>query len=197
MRDVSYVMLWVLVLAEAVAILLLFRHFGLQQLETSGAITRDGLPVGDPLPTLRGRSVDELPAAWQPEGDKPALVVFTSAACEPCREIMPLLDELTDREDLETVAIVARDSGGVDSLAELAPRLRLIQEHEAPLFGPARVRVTPFAFVVDAEGRIRSKGLASNGTLLARLLEAAGIIDGIPDVVTVADGNALKILEYR
>jgi methylamine dehydrogenase accessory protein MauD len=173
----SYVALWVLVVVMAVLLLLLYRHFGMMSLGTLEGVQRDGLPVGSAAPAISGITADGQEAGWQPKGARPQVLLFAAPDCEPCAAIMP------------HVARLARAGSGVDVAAVVpGPRdeaARMVNKYHPPFptmaedgsgaFNRFRVRVTPFGFVIGADGRVLAKGLCSDPARLRGLLHAAGL----------------------
>lgn len=175
---VSYGALWLLVLVLGVLLLLLYRHFGMMSLGTLEGVQRDGLPVGAEAPAISGITASGVDDGWDPGRGQSELVIFASPDCEPCKTVLPAVNRL---------AAVAGDRLGITAVVP-GPResiQRLVDQYEPPYlafaedgsgaFNRFRVRVTPFAFVIGADGRVLAKGLCNDPNRLQELLVAGGL----------------------
>jgi hypothetical protein len=176
---ISYILLWVLCVIQGTLLLLIYRHFGLIELSTAGSTERDGLHVGSPVPPIISISVDNEPVNWLPQAGRAYLLAFVSATCTPCMNILPTLYQLANASsELEVLLIV---SGQREAAAQLTAgrtpplSLRCVVEGGSSVYKDFLVRVTPFAFVVGPDRRVRSKGLCDTPAKLERLLTNAGI----------------------
>jgi peroxiredoxin len=159
-------------------VFLLFRHFGLVSLGTVEGVQRDGLPVGEPAPAVDVSTGDGRPVAWSPGSAAPTLLLFAAPGCDPCELVLPYAAHLTtsNGSDLDVVTIV---SGRAENATAVQEQLELPFPCFAEAGGNAsneyRVRVTPFAFVIGDDRRIRSKGLCGTPVRLKELLAAGGL----------------------
>jgi methylamine dehydrogenase accessory protein MauD len=175
--------LWVAVLALGFLLLGALRALGLlrwrlEELEatTPNRLGRSGLAPGKKapdftLPTAAGGEV-----ALHDFAGRKVLLVFTQAGCSPCLTIVPELNRLAG-----TVQVLAVCRGNAEAACHWAvaaqPRFPvLVQEH----FGVSRqyeVFATPFAFLIDEQGVIRSKGIISNKQFIGFVLDGAGEVE--------------------
>jgi peroxiredoxin len=175
---VSYGAMWVLLLVTATGVFLLFRHFGLVSLGSVEGVQRDGLPVGEPAPVVEVSTGDGRPVTWTPSPSTPTLLLFAAAGCDPCELVLPYAAHLmnSNGSDLDVVTIV---SGRVENATAVREQLKLPFPCFAEAGGNAsdeyRVRVTPFAFVIGDDRRIRAKGLCGTPIRLKELLAAGGL----------------------
>ena len=161
---VSYIVLWILVLALGALVLLLYRQLGIMYLGSAEGVSRDGLPKGTPAPdfTLTDQyGHQQRVAAYR---GRPLLLIFGSAGCSPCRILMPQLDEwlaahpemgiiwLNMNSPEETLKYVS-DVGATVPVVPTTPDDKIAERY--------RVRVTPFSFMIDENGVIRTKGLVN------------------------------------
>lgn len=162
---VSYIVLWAVVLFQALVIFILLRQLGVMYLGTARGVAHDGLPVGERaphfnLPTLERRSISLADFRGLP-----LLLVFGSPDCTPCRRLIPDLNVFA-RERAAEVSVLFLSRGGVEESR------RFVSEHDVQvpvatfpdegLADKYKARVTPFAFLIDGEGVIQAKGLANN-----------------------------------
>jgi methylamine dehydrogenase accessory protein MauD len=174
----SYVVLWTLVIAEGVAIFVLLRAVGSIFLGGREAIERDGLPLGAVAPPFEAHDAAGRPVQLAHLLGRWSVLIFASPSCGICRELLP------------TVQSLSRDLGGAADISVLlrgeVEDARLMQES---LAGPIRilaigrngiaqryrVRVSPYAQVLDASGRVRAKGLVNTRDHVEHLLSSAGL----------------------
>jgi peroxiredoxin len=174
---VSYFVLWILVAVIAVLLLLIYRHFGLMTLGTIEGVQRDGLPLGEVAPALAGVSPDGTEVSWRTATGRAHLLLFATPDCGPCAEVMPYVNRLAQvpTSDVAITAIVPGPRAEAERLVEeYGARFECLAEDSSGAFDRYRVRVTPFAFVIGEDGRIRSKGLCSDPHRLEALLAAGG-----------------------
>ncbi len=177
---VSYAALWLLLLTMGVLVLLLYRHFGMMSLGTLEGVQRDGLPIGSVAPGISGVTAAGQDTGWEPTRGQPQLILFAAPDCEPCATVLHHVERLARavNGDLGIAAVVP---GPRDEVARFAERYRpsfpCLAEDGSGAFTRYRVRVTPFGFVVGADGRVLAKGLCGDQVRLRGLLEAAELYD--------------------
>ena len=184
---VSYAALWLLLLTIGVLVLLLYRHFGMMSLGTLEGVQRDGLPIGSVAPGISGVTAAGQDTAWQPTRGQPQLLLFAAPDCEPCATVLPHVERLA-RAVNGGLGIAAVVPGPRDEAARFVERYRptfsCLAEDGSGAFTRYRVRVTPFGFVIDGDGRVLAKGLCGDRVRLRGLLEAADLGDlarALPD----------------
>lgn len=186
----AFGVLWLLVLFQGVLILLMYRHFGLMSLETAGAVSRDGLRIGDSAPTINGVNAAGLQTSWVPERERFNLVLFAAPECEPCAQVLPdiAILGLDDFAPVSTLVVVPGSSEDARAVTDkYGSSLRCLAEGDAAVFDAYRVRVTPFAFVIDPYGRVARKGVCSNPQLLHNLLDVTGDVELLDRLVARQD----------
>jgi methylamine dehydrogenase accessory protein MauD len=187
----SYAAMWILLATLSVLMLLLYRHFGLMTMGTMEGVQRDGLAVGEAAPPVSLTREDGATEELAADPSRPTLVVFAATTCAPCEVVMPFVNDLGHAANdglirLRIASIVAgppEEAGRF--VAKYAPPFSAYAEDGVGVFRLYRVRVTPFAFVLGEDGRVRSKGLCSNIGNLRHLLWSAGL----DDVVDVLEGR--------
>jgi thiol-disulfide isomerase/thioredoxin len=177
---VSYIALWVLLLTMGVLVLLLYRHFGMMSLGTLEGVQRDGLPIGSLAPPISGITAAGQDIRWEPKRGQPQLLLFAAPDCEPCATVLPYVEQLA-RAVNGRLGIAAVVPGPRDEVARFVERYRptfpCLAEDGSGAFTRYRVRVTPFGFVVGADGRVLAKGLCGDQARLRALLETADMPD--------------------
>lgn len=172
---ISYIAMWVLLLTEGLLLLLVYRHFGLATLGTIEGVQHDGLKIGERAFPIEGVTTQGEHIQWSPELSHSYLLAFVSPNCGPCERILPFITALNS--NVEVILVVA----GSRMLAnKLKMRFRLsslmicLAEEEEHVYRDYRVRVTPFAFMIGGDGRIRAKGLCDTAEKLQFLLSTNG-----------------------
>jgi thiol-disulfide isomerase/thioredoxin len=165
----SYILMWSVVIGEGLLLLVLFRQIGLRSLDTVEGISRDGLAIGVTVPPLPLAA----PAGVRP--DQKSLLVFASNSCKPCQELMPALEEFL-REKAERLAgfivLESEPENGTALGCQNATRVL-----DAKAMENFRVRVTPFAYLVDQDMRVQAKGLVNHRGHLESLWKQASAQD--------------------
>jgi methylamine dehydrogenase accessory protein MauD len=172
----SYIVLWGVVLFQGAIIFVLLRQLGLMYMGSAQGVARDGLAAGErapefALPDLAGRLVSLADFRG-----RPLLLVFGSTTCAPCRGLIPDLNVFTRERAAELQVLYLSRSEPEETqrfVSELDVRVPVAihSDHELP--DKYKARVTPFAFVIDAEGVVQAKGLANNREHLEQLLRMA------------------------
>jgi methylamine dehydrogenase accessory protein MauD len=198
----SYLVLWLVVLVLAFLLAGSLRQLGLMQLrlgdDPGALITDSGLERGSQAPDFiatdseSGEAVtlSELPAT-------PRLLVFASPGCLSCRELIPGLNEVrkTRRGEFDFL-VVCR--GDIESCRAFGRMNRL----EAPMVVDTNgqvekdylVTLTPFAYLLDHEGRVVIRGVANDWRQLESLLDQEGTLQA-GRAWFDADGNGAVVTE--
>jgi hypothetical protein len=179
---VSYAMLWILFAVSAVLLFLLYRHVGIAILGTAEGIQRDGLGIGEEAPTIFGITSNDQHSRWLPQLGRPQLLVFASPTCEPCAEISPYLERLSRAgAHIQAPAVTAIVAGSSEQArqaeAKFESSFSILADDGTGTFDRFRIRVTPFAFVIGADGRVYSKGPCGHPDALKHLLTSGGVGD--------------------
>lgn len=105
--------------------------------------------------------------------NKPTIIIFTSPHCEPCKTVYPMLNEI--RNDAVNFVLLCRGA--------TATNRRIKQEYAldgVDILGSRKavdesfqVIATPFAILVDVDGNILKKGVATPETMREMLRDAS------------------------
>ena len=175
---ISYVILWIIVLAEGAVLIVLLRTFGSFYLNTRSGVNRDGLTVGTRAPAFTAPTVRGAPVTVPANDGRWRAVYSVSAACEECYAAMPSLAALQAELDdqLRVVILLPVDADELPDMPLLheSPLDVAIVGHEG-LRADYRIRVMPFVQVVDPDGIVRAKGMMHNRERLEHLLDEAGM----------------------
>ncbi len=179
---VSIVALWVLVLGETALLLLLLRGLGqlrLQSKTTSGVNTimpKDwGPAIGMQVPSFTAEDPQHRRVSLEDYQGRKQLLLFISPTCSACARAIESLNVLHQQEpDLELLVL-----GSTDYKANQA----YVMEHQlpVPILTPEQdlareiydIKAIPYAFMLDEQGKVRAKDMATQENILQRLFEEA------------------------
>lgn len=175
---VSYVALWILVLLEAIVILALARQIGLlhNRLGPTGArMGNAGLELGDDAPPFRVQGFNGRPVTLAAERDRPTLLIFISPTCSVCADLGSAILALYQHEkrDIEVVVVSFLEDEAENRAYIKRYRLNDIPYIVSPRIAEQyRVTTSPYAILVDSNGKVHTKGLVNNIEHLESLLNA-------------------------
>lgn len=179
----STLALWAAVLATGFLLLGTLRSLGiltwrLEQLELTrpGRIGREGLKIGKKAPdfTLPSAAGDQVSL-----GDfagRKVLLVFTQSGCGPCHDIAPELNRLHGKGQHQV--LVVNNGEGKDTREwadETKAQFPVLAQEKWSISKRYEVYATPFAFLIDEQGVIASKGIAGSAQYLGYVLSGAGL----------------------
>lgn len=154
--------------AEATLALALLWRVGSWQVHPAELLTRDeGLRVGSYAKELAGYIGDqEIHISFRQE---PAFLVFGSAGCEPCEELLEVA--AVHPATRSSRLIVFSDDENLTIPPHLAARWESYRFHdERTARIDWRAPVSPYFHLIDAFGRVAAKGVANKPAHLDRLL---------------------------
>jgi methylamine dehydrogenase accessory protein MauD len=199
----SYIVLWLVVLMLAFLLAGALRQLGLLQLrlgdDPGALITDTGLERGTDAPDFTALSADsgelvslsDLPAV-------PRMIVFASPGCLSCRELIPGLNEVRKtRKDFDFLVVCRGDLESCRSFGRMnrleAP---LVVDTNGQIEKDYAVTLTPFAYLIDHEGKVVIRGLANDWRQLESLLEQEGTLQAGLQFAAV-DGEPAQLTETR
>ena len=179
---VSYVALWLLVLTLGFLLLGALRAHGvlswkLEELEatTPNRVGRTGLKPGKPAPEFTLPKVGGGEASLRDFAGRPVLLVFVQAGCGPCHAIVPDLNKLARKNELQVVVINNAEPDIAREWAEdVKAEFPVLVQEKWRVSKSFEVYATPFAFLIDAGGVVRSGGIAGSQQHLGYVLSGAG-----------------------
>jgi len=180
----SYIVLWLVVLVLGFLLAGSLRQLGLIQLrlgdDPGALITDSGLERGVQAPEfVAADSETEAPVSLYELPSVPRLLVFASPGCLSCRELIPGLNEVRKTRSGEfDFLVICR--GDIESCRSFGRMNRL----EAPMVIDTNgqiekdymVTLTPFAYLLDHEGRVVIRGVANDWRQLESLLDQEGTL---------------------
>jgi len=172
---VSYVVLWGLVLFLAVLVAALARQIGVlhMRLGPRGALEVDeeGPPLGELPPTAEVVDLEGAPHRVGGPG-VPALLLFVSAGCPICREVLPGVAPAARAGDLRPLVLVDDDDpASLDRYREHDPRVPVAAAPDVA--DTYDIPGTPFVVVLDEAGVVRAKGTVNTLEQMEGLVDTA------------------------
>src|SRR5262249_42774288 len=167
---VSILVLWAVVLFLSFLLLGTLQaqarlRWRLEQLEatTPRPLGRDGLPRGETAPHFTLPSTEGPEVSLHDFAGSKVLLVFTQSTCGPCHQIMP---ELNNFQANGKVQVVVVNNGDLVATRQWAAKVRarfpLLVQEQFRVSKKYEVFATPFAFLIDEQGVIASKGIINN-----------------------------------
>lgn len=200
----SYIVLWLVVLMLAFLLAGALRQLGLLQLrlgdDPGALITDTGLERGADAPDFTALAADtgelvslsDLPAV-------PRMLVFASPGCLSCRELIPGLNEVRKtRKDFDFLVVCRGDLESCQGFGRMnrleAP---MVVDTNGQIEKDYAVTLTPFAYLIDHQGKVVIRGIANDWRQLESLLEQEGTlqagmsfaqVDGEPELTETREG---------
>jgi methylamine dehydrogenase accessory protein MauD len=195
MLPIIVTVLFVIVVAQAIAIWALSRQVGIlfERVSPLGALVIDAGPaVGEQAPRFELRSLtdDALIMIGQPAA-RATLLFFLSPNCPVCKKLLPTLRSLDTAERNVLKLVIAGDGDEAEhrSFLEAHRVQRFAYVLSAPLGLAYRVSRLPFAVLIGEDGVVRAKGLVNNREQLESLLNAKDL--GVASVQNYIELNHL------
>jgi methylamine dehydrogenase accessory protein MauD len=178
---VSNVLLWLLVLLLGFLLLGTLRAFGLlkwrlEQLEATmpSRLGRSGLKPGKKAPDFSLASVGGAEVALHDFVGRKVLLVFTQSGCGPCQQIMPELNRLAGG-NLQVLVLNKGDAPLTSKwAADLGARFPVLIQNGLDISKRYEAFATPFAFLINENGVVASRGIISNKQQIGYVLSGAG-----------------------
>ena len=176
---VSNVILWVVVVALALALLAVVRQLGVlhERIAPVGALMlANGLKVGESAPRLEVQDIDArmLTVGAVRADERATLLVFVSPTCPVCKALLPVLKSSLGSER-DWLDIVLASDGEIAGQREFV-RVQRLGEFpfivSAPLGIAYQVSRLPFAALIDSQGVLRARGIVNSREHLESLFEA-------------------------
>lgn len=174
---VSQLMLWLTVVALAVAVLALARQVGVlhERIAPVGALALSrGPQTGESAPrlTVRNLAGDTVEIGGPMQSGPLRLLFFVSPTCPICKSLLPTVKAFAQSERLGLLLI---GDGDVQEQRQMVERYGIEPERfaNAPEVGRAfQVAKLPYAVLIGADGIIAAQGLVNSREHLESLVTA-------------------------
>jgi len=136
----------------------------MEQLEATMPVRlgRRGIKNGTKAPDFILPSTDGDEVALESFAGRMVLLVFTQAGCGPCSRIVPELNRLHQDTDFAVLVVNNGDLQSTQKWAgEVGARFPVLAQENFCVSRRYEVFATPFAFLVNEEGVVCSKGIVS------------------------------------
>lgn len=182
----TYVLLWAVVVVQALFLLGVLRQLGVVQLrlgsDPGALITGFGLPRGSTAPDFE--LDDALNGQRRRLRDflgRGLAVTFLSPTCILCKQLIPHLNGVYREYGGDTGMLVVCH-GTHQGCAEFARLFRInppvVIDMDGSVARSFGVQGYPFTYVLDGDGRVLIRGIANDWTQLEALLREEGTLQG-------------------
>ena len=175
---ISNLILWILVIALSVIVFALARQVGIlhERVAPAGALMpKNGPKVGElteqmAIPDIKGA---EILIGGEHQGGPTTLVMFLSPTCPVCKNLVPTVRSLANREKLRLV--FASDGDTPERHLAYSKDLGLdaypyvVSQSLGLTYAVSKL---PFAVLIGSDGILKSKGLVNTREHLESLMEA-------------------------
>lgn len=188
---VSVVLLWLLVLVLGFLLIGTLRALGLlswqlEQMQATATrhVGRSGLRPGQKAPQFALPDTDGKQVSLQDFSGRRVLLVFTQGGCGPCERVMPELNRVSRAEDLQVVVINnGTPEATLKFATEAGARFPVLTQEHFTVSKLYEMFATPFAFLIDERGIIRSTGIINNRQHIHYVLTRAGQGEDLAEAV--------------
>ncbi len=188
----SYIALWFVVALESLMLIVALRQIGMLLVGRAPRAARAadiGPRVGEKVPEVILEDLDGQPVILGAETKRDTLLIFVSAGCTTCQNLMPgiaVLRANRKKENLEIVLMATQNRWPSRRIKEV--HYVIFPDYENTL----KVRMTPFAILIDKQGIVLTKGLVNDIQHLESLLNAREM--GAPTEVDLAAAELVEKL---
>jgi methylamine dehydrogenase accessory protein MauD len=176
----SFVALWLVVLVLGFLLLGALRDqalwWRLDQLEATmpSSINRNGLKPGARAPEFSLPDTTGDQVSLRDFAGRKVLLTFTQSGCRPCHAVIPELEKLQAKGEIQVLVV---NNGDLPSTRDWATKLGvsfpILAQERYELSKRYEAFATPFAFVIDGGGVIASKGIVNNRQHIEFVLSGA------------------------
>jgi len=186
---VSYVVLWFVVALEGLMLIVALRQIGTLLVGRGPRAARAveaGPKVGEKTPEVIREDLDGQLVTIGAETKHDTLLILVSHRCPPCRALMPGVATLAANRKKENLEIVLMSREDKWPHEEGEQRIKGVHYVVYPeLVSTFQIASTPFAFLLDKQGVVLTKGIANDIQHLESLLTARDV--GVPTAADLAE----------
>ncbi len=145
------------------------------ELTTPSKVGRNGLKPGKKAPDFTLRDVDGREVSLRDSAGRRVFLVFMQAGCGPCNYIVPELNRLSPARDGVEVLVINRGDPERNREWSRAKGIRfsVLSQTGIEVSRAYEAYATPFGFVIDERGVIRSSGIVNSKQAIGYVLEEA------------------------
>lgn len=194
---ISHLIQWGIILGLAFLLLGTLRSLGLlnwrlDELEVTRPtrMGRSGLKLGKKAPDFTLPDLAGGHISLQDYSGRKLLLVFVQPGCGPCHGIVPELNRLHRAGDVGVLVINNAEMEQAREWAEeVGPQFPAVIQQHWEVSKKYQIFATPFAYLIDEEGIITSRGVASSRQYLGYVLNDAGKHDKHDDAAPEEDST--------
>jgi methylamine dehydrogenase accessory protein MauD len=203
---ISSILSWLALLAVAFLLLgtlkaLTFLRWQLEQLQATNPTRkgRSGLKVGRKAPAFTLPRVGGGETSIIEHAGRQVFLVFVQTGCGPCHAVAPDLNRLQRSGKYEVLVVNNGEPEAVEKWAkEVHAEFPVLIQDKWSVSKRFEVLATPFAFLIDEQGVIASKGFVSNKQYVNFVLERRSATDKTePSDSDAAEADASESEESR
>jgi methylamine dehydrogenase accessory protein MauD len=173
---IAVAVLFVVNIGLLAAVLALARQVGLlhERISPIGALTLDHGPrIGDAAPLLHLNALSGEAITVGAVAGRSQLLFFLSPTCPICKKLIPVLRSLASAERGRLDVVLASDGDETEHRAFWQREKLALPYVLSPELGISfQIGKLPYAVLIDADGRVRAKGLVNSREQIESLLEA-------------------------
>jgi hypothetical protein len=156
--QVSYVVLWVLVVVLVVAVIALYHHFGQMYLGTPEGRQQQGPQVGTVLEPQRARDLSGR--QWLIPAEDAGLLLFMSTDCAICVSVMEQLPMFLERAGTLPTIVLAGERARVAAwAARVDGEVPVVFDRNHRLAARLKIAMTPFLVGIGPGREVLFRGL--------------------------------------
>jgi methylamine dehydrogenase accessory protein MauD len=175
----SYIAMWLAMLAISFLLLGALRsleqlRWRLDQLEATmpSKINRSGLRPGARAPDFSLPDTAGALVSLRDFAGRRVFLVFTQSGCRPCHAVMPELNRLQDEGEVQVLVVNNGEPEETRAWAlESRARFPVLVQERYSLSRSYEMFASPFAFLIDEQGLIASKGIINNRRQIGYVLD--------------------------
>jgi methylamine dehydrogenase accessory protein MauD len=176
---ISSILSWLALLGVAFLTLgmlkaMTFLRWQLEQLQATNPTRkgRSGLKVGKKAPAFMLPRVAGGEVSLADHAGRQVFLVFVQTGCGPCHAVAPDLNRLQRSGKYEVLVVNNGEPQAVEKWAqEVQAEFPVLIQDKWSVSKRYEVLATPFAFLIDEQGVIASKGFVSNKQYMSFVLE--------------------------
>ena len=167
----SNIALWVVAIAQALFILVLFHYIGL----LLNRVPPEGLPLEQKAPKQEIQDIDGKRYVLGERSDRGRILIFTSPLCPWCEKLAPDIPQFVrsvgHEYDVLAISAIELDSPDARAYANRLDDGSGLKLAVAPqLLERYLVRGTPYGMLLDEDGAVRAKGVTNSLTDLQTIV---------------------------
>jgi methylamine dehydrogenase accessory protein MauD len=153
-------------------------------------VGREGLKVGQQAPDFTLPDVVSGERSLHEFAGRQVLLVFTQSGCGPCHDIVPHLNRLQGKGSCQVLVVNNAEFEETEKwVAEVRARFPVLVQDKWSVSKRYQVFATPFAFLLDEQMTIVSRGIVGSRQHLGFVLAGAGDRASQPHVESKSDGG--------